>query len=70
MVATNRQIAGPAVSSVGRSRDAEQLGDLDTTAMRTAGQVTGAADQGLEGMVARLAVILIEWHTRNDSSVN
>ena len=53
-----------------RGRDAELLGNLDAAAPGTVGQVAGAADQGLEGVVARLAMIFIEWHAWNDSSVS
>ena len=65
----DRQLASAAVACLGCRGNAEQLGDLDTAASRTVGHITRAADQGLEGVVARLALILVKWHGRSDSSI-
>lgn len=56
-------------SGMSSRRNAQQLSEFDTTTARTAGHVAGAADQRLESMLARVAVILVEWHTRADSFV-
>ncbi len=67
--AADRQLASVAVAGLSCRGNAEQLGDLDAAASRTVGHITSAADQGLEGMVARLTVILVKWHRRSDSSI-
>jgi len=58
------------VSSLSRRGDAELLFNVDTATPRAVGQVARASDQGLERMVAGLAVVFIEWHTEDDSSVS
>jgi hypothetical protein len=64
LLAADRQLAGARIAGLGRSGNTEELGDLDTAALRTMGNRVGTADQGLESMVARLAVILVDRHGR------
>ena len=45
-----------------RGRDAELLDQIDPAALRAMRGVALAADQGLEGMVARLATIFVNRH--------
>jgi hypothetical protein len=47
---------------MGRGRDAELLLDVDAAAPGTERPVTCATDQGLEAVIAGLAVVFIEWH--------
>jgi hypothetical protein len=49
-------------------RDAELLGNLEVAATGAASLVARDANQGLEGVVARLAAKFIERHVWNDSS--
>jgi hypothetical protein len=67
--AGNRQIAGASLSVLGRCGNAQQLGHVSTTAFRAVGDVVGGSDQGLEKMIARLALVFIKWHDCNGSSV-
>jgi hypothetical protein len=69
LLSMNWQLVRMAVSTLGRSGHAQQLGNLETATTRATGHVTHAADQRLERMITGLAVILIERHTRNLSSV-
>src|SRR5262245_52103674 len=59
--------AGPAMAGLGRGGDAELLGDLEAATPRTARHIAGAADQGLEGVIAGVAVILVNRHIPRDS---
>jgi hypothetical protein len=63
----NRQFASVACLSC--RRNAQQLCYLDTAAFRTMWRVSLTADQGLECMVTRLTLILINRHRRSDSSI-
>jgi hypothetical protein len=42
--------------------NAQQFDDFYAPASRTAGDITTTADQGLEAMIARLALIFIKGH--------
>src|SRR5690348_8863118 len=67
-VAADRQLSGAASAGLRRRRDAELLGDLQAAAFRAPRQIAGAADQGLEVVIAGIAVILVNRHRKNGSS--
>ena len=81
--ANSRSALGPTAAKGGRTadrqfasvaclscrRNAQQLRYLDTAAFRTMWRISLTADQGLECMVTRLTLILINRHGRSDSSI-
>src|SRR6185312_16711953 len=67
-VAADRQLTGAAAAGLRRRRHAELLGDLQAAALRAPRQIAGAADQGLEVVIAGIAVILVNRHRKNGSS--
>src|SRR5262249_18319260 len=60
-VAADRQVA--AAAGLRRRRDAELLGHVQAAALRAPRRVAGAADQGLEGVVAGAAMVFVNRHT-------
>jgi hypothetical protein len=57
------------VPVLSRRWNAQQLGNFNTAAFRTVCNIAGATDQRFKNVIARLALILIKWHKRNDSSI-
>jgi hypothetical protein len=50
-----------------RGGNAELLGHLDIAAAGAMRNVAGTSDQRLERMLARLAMVFVNWHNRKDS---
>jgi hypothetical protein len=66
---THWKCTGTTLTRMSGRGNAQQLDDFYTPAFRTAGGIASAADQGLEAMIARLALIFIKGHGQTNPSL-
>ena len=59
-VVAHRQ--GTRVTGVDRGGNTKLLGDVNVAAPRATSDITRAANQGFEDVIARLAMIFVYWH--------